>query len=48
MELTAVKGAAVDIEKAGRILAQVLDLAEALPQRRRGPLAFPVLSRWAA
>ena len=27
--------------RAGRILEQVLDLAEALPQRRRGPLLYP-------
>lgn len=48
MELRAVPRPRVDFEKAGRILAQVLDLAEALPQRRRGPLAYPVLSRRAA
>lgn len=47
MELRAVPRPHVDFEKAGRILAQVLDLAEALPQRRRGPLAYPVLS-WRA
>lgn len=40
MELRAVPRPRVDFERAGRILAQVLDLAEALPQRRRGPLAF--------
>lgn len=28
----------VDPQRAARILAQVLDLAEALPSRRRGPL----------
>jgi transcriptional regulator with XRE-family HTH domain len=47
MELRVVPRPRVDFEKAGRILAQVLDLAEALPQRRRGPLAYPVLS-WRA
>jgi transcriptional regulator with XRE-family HTH domain len=31
--------------RAGRILAQVLDLAEALPGRRRGPLEYPSLAR---
>jgi transcriptional regulator with XRE-family HTH domain len=30
--------------RAGRILEQVLDLAEALPQKRRGALAYPPLS----
>jgi transcriptional regulator with XRE-family HTH domain len=30
---------AVDPQRAGRLLAQVLDLAEALPSRRRGELA---------
>ncbi len=29
--------------RAGRILAQVLDLAEALPQKRRGALRYPSL-----
>jgi transcriptional regulator with XRE-family HTH domain len=33
--------------RAGRILAQVLDLAEALPGRRRGSLEYPSLSRFA-
>ena len=33
----------VDLERAGRLLVQVLDLAEALPARRRGPLTFPSL-----
>ncbi len=32
-----------DLEDAGRHLAQVLALAEALPFRRRGPLRFPRL-----
>jgi transcriptional regulator with XRE-family HTH domain len=33
----------VDPERAGRILSQVLDLAEGLPTRRRGQLRFPPL-----
>jgi transcriptional regulator with XRE-family HTH domain len=33
----------VDPERAGRILSQVLDLAESLPTRRRGQLQFPPL-----
>lgn len=33
----------VDEERAGRILEQVLDLAEALPTRRGGPLRYPPL-----
>lgn len=39
--------AAVDPVRAGRILGQVLDLAEALPGRRRGTLAYPSLGRFA-
>lgn len=39
---------AVDPERAGRLLAQVLDLAEALPHRRRGRLAYPPLRQIAA
>jgi uncharacterized protein len=35
----------LDPARAGRILAQVLDLAEALPQRRRGALTYPPLTR---
>ena len=31
----------IDPERAGRLLTQVLDLAEALPTRRRGRLAYP-------
>ena len=38
----------VDPARAARILAQVLDLAEALPGRRRGKLTYPPLSRFAA
>ncbi len=37
--------APVDPVRAGRILAQVLDLAEALPGRRRATLEYPPLSR---
>lgn len=33
----------VDPERAGRILEQVLDLAEALPYRRPGKLAYPTV-----
>ena len=38
----------VDPVRAGRILAQVLDLAEAFPRQRRGTLSYPPLSRFAA
>ncbi|MGH8991776.1 MAG: helix-turn-helix domain-containing protein [Acidimicrobiia bacterium] len=34
----------VDDERAARLLAQVLDLAEVMPARRRGPLAYPPFS----
>ena len=37
--------ATVDPVRAGRILAQVLDLAEALPGRRRRALEYPPLDR---
>lgn len=37
----------VDPIRAGRILGQVLDLAEALPGRRRGALKYPSLARFA-
>lgn len=37
----------VDQARAARILAQVLDLAEALPAHRRGPLEYPSLARLA-
>jgi transcriptional regulator with XRE-family HTH domain len=33
----------IDPSRAGRILVQVLDLAEALPSRRRGRLTYPSL-----
>lgn len=35
----------VDPERAGRLLAQVLDLAEALPSKHRGALSYPPLAR---
>jgi transcriptional regulator with XRE-family HTH domain len=35
----------VDLQRAGRILVQVIKLAEALPARRRGRLTFPPLGR---
>jgi transcriptional regulator with XRE-family HTH domain len=38
----------LDVTRAGGILVQVLDLAEQLPQRPRGKLAYPSLSRVAA
>ena len=31
----------IDAEQAGRVLSQVLDLAEALPTKRRGRLTYP-------
>jgi transcriptional regulator with XRE-family HTH domain len=37
----------VDPVRAGRILAQVLDLAEALPSRGRGVLEYPSFARLA-
>jgi transcriptional regulator with XRE-family HTH domain len=37
-----------ELEHAGNVLAQVLDLAESLPRRRRGALAYPPLKRLAA
>lgn len=37
----------VDHERAGRILSEVLDLAESLPARRRGPLRYPPFPRLA-
>jgi uncharacterized protein len=45
LELRISSAAPVDPVRAGRILAQVLDLAESLPSRRRGPLEYPSLSR---
>ena len=35
----------LDDERSGHVLAQVLDLAEALPHRRRGRLTYPPLRR---
>ena len=35
----------VDLERAGRLLVQVIELAEALPAKRRGRLTFPPLER---
>ena len=35
----------IDVERNARIFEQVLDLAERLPTRRRGRLAFPPLTR---
>jgi uncharacterized protein len=43
MELRVGSTPSVDPDRAGRILAQVLDLAESLPARRRGPLRYPSL-----
>lgn len=44
LELELVQRAApVDTERAGRLLAQVLDLAEALPFRSGDPLRYPSL-----
>jgi transcriptional regulator with XRE-family HTH domain len=37
----------IDAARAGRILAQVLDLAEELPGRRRGRLTYPPLGTYA-
>jgi len=37
-----------ELERAGSILAQVLDLAEMLPGRRRGELSYPPLGRLAS
>jgi hypothetical protein len=47
-ELRLARAGAVDPERAGRLLAQVLDLAEALPTRRRGRLRYPQFGRRAA
>jgi transcriptional regulator with XRE-family HTH domain len=35
----------IDVDRNARILEEVLDLAERLPSRRRGPLTFPALRR---
>jgi transcriptional regulator with XRE-family HTH domain len=42
LDLVPSQGAAAD-ERAGRVLAQVLDLAEALPYRARDELTYPPL-----
>jgi transcriptional regulator with XRE-family HTH domain len=47
-EAAGMEAARLDVTRAGEILAQVLDLAEQLPQRRRGELAYPALIRFAA
>lgn len=38
----------LDLGRNARILGQVLDLAESLPSRRRGPLTFPPLHQLGA
>jgi len=47
LDLVPARNAAAD-EQAGRILAQVLELAEALPYRPREELAYPPLIRLAS
>jgi transcriptional regulator with XRE-family HTH domain len=42
-ELKLGRAVPVDPVRAGRILSQVLDLAESLPAGRRGPLEYPSL-----
>ena len=44
-ELDARRSPKIDVERNAKILQQVLDLAERLPARRRGPLTFPTLGR---
>jgi len=44
LEVTPVVNA-VDPDRAGRLLAQALDLAEALPGKRRGSLSYPPFPR---
>jgi len=44
-QLEAHQAPRVDVERNARILEHVLDLAERLPTRRRGPLTFPPLCR---
>jgi transcriptional regulator with XRE-family HTH domain len=43
LELKLGSAAPVDPVRAGRILSQVLELAESLPARPRGPLEYPSL-----
>jgi transcriptional regulator with XRE-family HTH domain len=47
-ELRLASAPPVNPERAGRILGQVLDLAEALPGKRRGRLGYPPFPRRAA
>jgi hypothetical protein len=44
-ELRLAPASVVDPERAGRVLSQVLDLAEALPSKRRGRLQYPPFAR---
>lgn len=44
-ELRLARAPAVDTERARRLLGQVLDLAEALPTKRRGRLQYPPFHR---
>ena len=44
-QLTPTPIPAIDLQHNARILGQVLDLAEKLPHRRRGPLTFPAMAR---
>lgn len=46
MELKVGRASPVDPVRAGRILGQVLDLAESLPTRRRGALEYPSFRRF--
>ena len=48
LELRLGRRPVVDAQRAGRLLAQVLDLAEALPARRRGELRYPPFRRRSA
>jgi uncharacterized protein len=45
LQLALAAAPALDDQRAARLLAQVLDLAEALPARRRGDLTCPPLPR---
>ena len=47
MELRVGTARRLDDARAGRLLLQVLDLAEALPHRPREPLAYPPIHRLA-
>lgn len=48
MELEARRSCGMDVHRAGDVLERVLDLAEALPRRRRGQLTYPSPRRHAA